>query len=173
MSIKTTTVLANNIWRKGRPWLALQPQASGMTQNGNGAMRESTFRFLASTQMLGVSGQTGPVMTVMNGHLEDEPRCKSFLDYVSSLALFMFNSRSVSTLFAQDCHSYRIITNVSSSRCILSSVKCSNIFLLSLRLNCRNLYSCSLNSQRLNLPYSNPISGHYLASSAHSCYQGR
>jgi importin-5 len=71
-SVETITALATNMRRKGRPWLALQPQAFGMTQNGNTAMRESAFRLLAGTRMLGVCGQTDSVMKVLNGGLEDE-----------------------------------------------------------------------------------------------------
>src|ERR1700733_2041708 len=60
-SVETITALANNMRRKGRPWLALQPQAFGMTQNGNTAMRDSICGLLAGTRMLGVCGQTDSV----------------------------------------------------------------------------------------------------------------
>jgi hypothetical protein len=56
-SVKTITALATKMRRKVRPWLALQPQAFGMTQNGDTVMGESVCRSLAGTRMLGVCGQ--------------------------------------------------------------------------------------------------------------------
>jgi hypothetical protein len=43
-----------------------------MTQDKNAALRESAFRLLAGTRMLGVSGQTDSVLKILNSGLVDE-----------------------------------------------------------------------------------------------------
>jgi hypothetical protein len=64
--VKTITALATKMRRKVRPWLVLQPQAFGMTQNGNTIMGESVCRSLAGTRMLGVCWRIAFVK-VLNG----------------------------------------------------------------------------------------------------------